>query len=445
MSASSQDPHDSIRRRRISVWSIWMTSLGLLPVLAIGVWFETQANASPPPAAAMLAAPEVFGLLSDDTDTGSDSGDSGSDDSSDSDSGDSGDSDSGDSGDSDSGDSGDSGGGDSGDSGDSDSGDSGGSDSGDSGGSDSGDSGDSGSSGCGVGGSSSVTPGVSVCGYVELRDSARLSAASGTLIVATNSTSSEQIKVKGSATIDGNVYVGVGGNVNTVVKLEGSGSITGSIAVLDGNVEVPVITAPSGMGSSVGNRTYSSGTTTISSNLYCNKFEIKSSATVQISGNVTILADDEFKIKDQGQLTILTGGALTVYAKKDFKLESTAKFNVNTADASVANVLLLGGKDVEFKGSSVAYATIIGAGSKVTVKGTAELYGTVKAKKVAVQDQGKLIVDTSAAKKLVLKSWGTKSGSDRKGATRTKVNTVGFVKPSKDVNHVGSLSQDDGN
>jgi len=169
--------------------------------------------------------------------------------------------------------------------------------------------------------------------------------------------------------------VGVGGDPDTVITLEGSGTITGSSAVLDANVVIPPVSEPSGMGSSQGDVTISSGTTTWSSDKHFDKLEVNGSAIIEISGDVTILCEDDFKFKDTAQLRILAGATLTLYGKKNVKFEAQTQGNVNTADPSAFNIYLLNDDKVEVKGSAALHATVIAPDAELKVKDTAQVYG----------------------------------------------------------------------
>jgi len=236
----------------------------------------------------------------------------------------------------------------------------------------------------------SVTPGVAVWDRIEVEAIGRIDAISSQASVSTNSTSSNKIIVEDVGMIDADVFVGPGGDPERVIRLFGFGKIKGSTGILTQVVDMPVPTEPK-MGDSVGDRTYEGlQTETISGNLYCDKFEIKNFAKVEIAGNVTILADKGFTIQDFGQLRLLEGATLTLYTKNNFEAKNAAQINVNTADPSRFMINHLGSSPIEVDGSSRLFATVLAPYGQLHIKDFAQFYGTFRGREVKVYDHGQL-------------------------------------------------------
>ncbi len=241
---------------------------------------------------------------------------------------------------------------------------------------------------------SQLCPGVAVSDEIVVEGwdwggGGRIDALSGGAVVSTNSTGGYKVIVKDMGVIDGDVLVGPGGNPFWVIWLGGWGQITGSRGVLSQAINIPLPIAPS-MGSSVGDKTYSSGTTYISSNLHCDKFKIRSSAIVQISGNVIILAEDDFIIEDWGKLKLDPAATLTLYTKDNFEAFDSAEVNVNTADPSRLMINHLCGDQIELADSSRLYATIIAPYAQLYIRNSARFYGSFKGGDVRVTDTARL-------------------------------------------------------
>jgi len=246
-----------------------------------------------------------------------------------------------------------------------------------------------------------VSPGVAVSDEIEVEVFGRIDGISGDAAVSTNSTGNNKVEVKDSGVIDGDVFVGPGGDPDDVIKLWGWGQITGSTGILSQVVDIPVPAAPS-MGSSIGDRTYSSGTTTISSNLHCDKFTIRYSAKVQINGNVIILAEEEFTIEDWGQLRLMAEATLTLYTKDKFEAREFAEMNVNTADPSRLMINHLCGDPIELKDSSRLYATVVAPFAQLDIKDSARFYGSFKGEDVRIRNSGRLYAVPSGTMQQVL-------------------------------------------
>ena len=225
---------------------------------------------------------------------------------------------------------------------------------------------------------------IAVSDKIELKGNGRIDGVGSKAVISTNKTSRDKIKIDIGAVLDGDVFVGPGGNPSTVI--DNNGLITGSMSVLEAPVDIQTLPEPS-LGKSVGDVKYNSGTSILSNNVHCNKFHVEQYAILQISGNVTILTDDEFRIKNDAQLELLPGASLTVYTKGKFKVDQNTRSNANTADPSRFMVYHLTNADVLVQGlSTVCYATIVAPKAEFSVKNYAEFCGSYKGKQLTVEN-----------------------------------------------------------
>ena len=89
------------------------------------------------------------------------------------------------------------------------------------------------------------------------------------------------------------------------------GSNVGPAPTFEVGAPMPVILEPGGLGPNVGDLSISN--TTIADNVHCEDLTI--SGTVQISGNVIILCEDDFKLASHADLELLPGATLALYVK----------------------------------------------------------------------------------------------------------------------------------
>jgi len=247
-----------------------------------------------------------------------------------------------------------------------------------------------------------IIPGVAVSNKAEIEAFGQISMISGSAAVSTNSTSHNKIVVKDLGTIGGDAYVGPGGEADDVIRIEDYGQITGSTAILTEAVEIPVPAEPS-LGGSIGDRTYGGfSTITIGEHLHCDKFEITDFATVKISGDVIILVEDEFEIKDFGQLRILADGSLTLFTKNGFRIKDFGKMNVNTMDSSQVTVNHLCSENIHVEESARMCANVVAPYCQLHVKDTARFYGTLRGKEIKVKDVGHVYTLASTAGSRIL-------------------------------------------
>ncbi len=239
--------------------------------------------------------------------------------------------------------------------------------------------------------------GIAVSGSISVEDSgsidsfdSRLGAYGGSnvgsnAVLATNLTTGGAITVESGGTVGGSVMVGLGGDTATAIS--NAGSISGSSTVLTSTIAVPSITAPTGMPSSQGTVVLSGGTTNFGSDQRFSSLRIRSGATVQISGDVTLLVDGDFAIEDTSVLSILPGGSLKLYLNGGkYEAMGTAQVNVNTADPARMTIYQMASDHVDFEDSSQTYATVIAPTGLLHVKDSSHFYGTFQGDRAEIKE-----------------------------------------------------------
>ena len=250
-----------------------------------------------------------------------------------------------------------------------------------------------------------LLPGLATWDKVEIKDSSMVDGFNSGLgpyggdnvnaeaTVSTNSTKKEKIKIEGG-TLFGSAYVGPNSKIDEVVQITGGGQMTGQIKRMNLASPVPDLREPTDMGGEGGNRTYSTGLNLIDQDLHLKRLTIKGDAIVEIVGDVTILCQEEILIQEDAQLRLAADAALTIYSKKDFKVENNARVNVDSADPTRLNILILK-KKVEVKDGAQMYASVQGYDAELKVKDNGHFYGTFIGKTVKVENSGAVHVDTA--------------------------------------------------
>jgi hypothetical protein len=220
-------------------------------------------------------------------------------------------------------------------------------------------------------------PGISVWDRIAVRENGRLDGVNGKAVISTNSI------------LPANA--GPGGEPSVVIVADDPNQITGMRRVLKEAVDIPLLSAPN-MPPSVGDCSYKSGTTTLSSDLHCNNFEIKATGIVEVTSDMTILAEGDFTVKDDGRLRLRSGAKLTVYTKKLFVTNTNARINVNTANADrfILNHMGLALDSVKLSGFSRVYATVTSPDAALELHDDSEFYGTFKGKEVLINQRGQI-------------------------------------------------------
>lgn len=177
------------------------------------------------------------------------------------------------------------------------------------------------------------------------------------------------IKLRNSAKVNGNVYYGPGGTYAKAVQKD-STAFSGPIGALPMAIASAAIDEPIWPEGGTGvTRSYSSGITTLSSDLWCDKYELKSTATLQVVGNVNLYVDGDFTVTDDARIRL--GLPITYGAATSGKIELLDSARVDSYDSSLGPY---GGTNI---GSGPLLATNATAAGSITVNGGGTVVGGV--------------------------------------------------------------------
>jgi hypothetical protein len=236
---------------------------------------------------------------------------------------------------------------------------------------------------------SAVTPSISVEKDISLADNSGIGTYGPVPVsVSTNSTDDEKIELENSSTIQGDVYVGVGGDEDDVIDVSGGASITGSTGSLSSSVTIPDPSAPTMSGSPIP-YSYTSGITTISSDIYASSWTMSGTGIIQISGTVVIYVEDDFTMSDDAQIQLSSGASLTIYTEKEVEINGNATINSTNADPSDFILNHLGDdddNDIVLSDSAQIYANVIANDAELQLTGSARLYGSFQGKSLKLED-----------------------------------------------------------
>ena len=196
-------------------------------------------------------------------------------------------------------------------------------------------------------------------------------------LVMTNTTQSSGVHTGSGGQIEGDVYVGVGGDPGSVID----GSVSGTEGTLTDPVTAPAIDVPgdSVVGPLLGNGQFNSNAT-ISGNQHYDNFQIDSGATVRISGDVTILVEQNFQLTDGCEIRLNPGASLTIYVLDTMQISSASHINLNTGDPTLTTIYLPGmANDIDIKEESWVYGTVIAPQRKIKLSKEGHIAGRLMA------------------------------------------------------------------
>ena len=233
---------------------------------------------------------------------------------------------------------------------------------------------------------------------VELKNSAlvdwyNFGADDENLKVGTNSIASNAVILKNSATINGDVVVGVGGNPATVIN--NNGTITGDTRAMKERNVLPPIVVPQWLESLPSSGTIQNNTTVTNSAKYSG-INLKNSKTLLIDGDVTLYVIGEIILGNSAEIQIDNDASLILYLGGDFEGKNSSTINNLTEDAKKLQIYCLDScENMLFKNSSDFYGAIYAPNADVILYNSAKLYGAIVAKTLDQRNSGVLNYDAS--------------------------------------------------
>lgn len=134
------------------------------------------------------------------------------------------------------------------------------------------------------------------------------------------------------------------------------------------------------------------GTSTLSTDVWCNIFTISNHHTLKIAGDITIIANTEFKLQNYARVELLPGARLTIYVKNTATIQDMCELN-RPGDPNRVRIFNLGTTDLKIQNQSHVYATLVSPSAGLQMKDGAHFYGKVTARTVAMQNQSGLHID----------------------------------------------------
>jgi fibro-slime domain-containing protein len=160
---------------------------------------------------------------------------------------------------------------------------------------------------------------------------------------------------------------------------------------------MPSIVPPGGMGANMGPLVYKDpGTTVISGKVRCDSLAIRDDHLVQIDGDVGILCEGDFVMRDGGQIELLAGATLEVYVLGDVEIIDST---VNTGFYEPARFALyhLGSGELRIGDGAELWGSVVSPAGTFHLGDNANFYGTVAAADVVVGNLAGLHIDARSA------------------------------------------------
>jgi hypothetical protein len=200
--------------------------------------------------------------------------------------------------------------------------------------------------------------------------------------IGTNNTASGSVVLRNSATVYGDVVVGMGGDPGTVINDYGA-TVTGDTRALTERYVMQSVTVPEWLESlpSSGAIPNDTNDTTITTSARYSSINLGNSETVTISGDITLYITGDIILGNSAELGIENNASLILYLGGDFEGKNSSAVNNENYDAHKLKIYGLDScENIQFMNSTHFYGAIYAPNADVIMNNSANIYGSVVSK-----------------------------------------------------------------
>ncbi|MCH9022141.1 MAG: hypothetical protein IID32_05195 [Planctomycetes bacterium] len=197
------------------------------------------------------------------------------------------------------------------------------------------------------------------------------------LQIGTNSTDMGAINLGNSATINGDILVGPGGDPDLVIDYGSSSTITGDVYAMSKAWEPPPIVVPQNLLDAPSKGIIDKNTTITTSGKY-DSINFTKNGFIKINGDVSLFIVGTFIATERFELQLDPEASLTLYLGGDFIADSNCNLNNTTQDPLKLQIYALPTcKNITLASSGDIYATIYAPDTDVNFLNQVDLYGAL--------------------------------------------------------------------
>lgn len=216
-------------------------------------------------------------------------------------------------------------------------------------------------------------------------------------VVTTNNTQAMFVEIGNNADVQGDLYVGPGGDPNEVVT--GAAYVTGTVGALDEEVPIPDVNMPGGMPANEGAYTLNNNQSdTFNTDRHFSDFTLKNNTTLTIDGNVRIQLDSDFSaVKNNARIVLTAGSTLDFYIAGEMLLYNNSHINRNGEPPSSARIYLTGTDQlIRLRNNAEMGAQVFNPKGLFEVENNALFFGTYMGKDFDCSNNGEVHLDINA-------------------------------------------------
>ena len=212
--------------------------------------------------------------------------------------------------------------------------------------------------------------------------------------IGTNSITASSIIFRNSATVYGDVVVGVGGIPSIVIDDYGA-TVTGDTRALTERYVMQPITVPESLESLFSNGSIQDDTT-ISTSARYSGINLGNSEAVTVNGDIELYITGDIILGNSAELRIENDASLILYLGGDLEGKNSSVINNKTQDAHRLKIYGLDGcENMRFKNGSDFYGAIYAPNTDVVMDNSANIYGSVVSKSFEQRNSGTFNYDVT--------------------------------------------------
>jgi hypothetical protein len=220
------------------------------------------------------------------------------------------------------------------------------------------------------------------------------------LMIATNDTRSGNVKIGNNAVVNGDIRIGPGGAVDSVVDRGTDSLVTGRQYAADEMMEFAPVIVPEDLWNLPSNSYVYQPGVALSGNLKFNKLEIPDAGFQVITGNCRIYVAGDVNLKSNCWLVIPTDSSLSLYIDGHFE-DYSASITNQSGNPSRFRIL---GTDtcnrVKFRAGSNIHAVTYAPTAEIFIESNANFYGACVGRKITVKPTGNFYYPVSLAQSI---------------------------------------------
>ncbi|HUU50114.1 MAG TPA: pilus assembly PilX N-terminal domain-containing protein [Nitrospinota bacterium] len=227
------------------------------------------------------------------------------------------------------------------------------------------------------------------------------------------STSPAAVSLSSNAKIYGDAFIGEGGDPSSAISLSSNAEITGEKTAINEPVELPLMSAPSGLPSMGSISLSSNDQQIISGSGSYSSITLSSNSQLTIGGSgEVVISTGTLSLNSNTQLNVGSGvTSVTIFVSDSLSVSSNAKINSNTKDPTKMNIF---GTDsltnCSLSSNGGYFGTLYARNSDITVSSNVEIHGALIANRITLNSNARIHYDESLGRTgpssgLMVSSW----------------------------------------